>query len=146
VIVGAGPLRDSLEARAREIGVADRVRFVGRVDEPQKWNWLAAADVYVSAALHEGFGLVFLEAMHAGLPVVCYDCGGQTDFLEDGRTGAVLPLGHVDQLAEAVRRLKGDPAQRARQGAFNHARGADYSIERCAVRYEEIFAEVARAR
>ncbi len=144
VVVGAGPLRESLEARARALGLVDRVRFAGRVSDAEKWQYLSSADAYVSTAMHEGFGLVFLEAMHSGLPVVCYDCGGQTDFLEDGRTGAVVPLGESERIVEALRRTKVDEAERARQGAFNRARVADFSIERCAARYEEIFAEVVR--
>jgi glycosyltransferase involved in cell wall biosynthesis len=144
LVIGAGPLRESLEAQARELGVAERVRFAGRTTDVEKWQSLACADAYVSTAMHEGFGLVFLEAMHSGLPIVCYDCGGQTDFLEDGRTGAVVPLGDSEPIVDALRRIKADPALRTRQGAFNRARVLDFSIERCAARYEEIFAEVVR--
>ena len=92
-----------------------------------------------------GFGLVFLEGMHAGLPVVCHDCGGQRDFLEDGRTGGLVPLGDLDRFADAVRRLKTDAELRRRCSEFNRARAADYTIERCAGRYEALFEEVIRA-
>jgi len=57
------------------------------VPEEHKFRLLRIADVFVSTSQHEGFGLVFLEAMACGLPVVCYDRGGQIDFLEDRTTG-----------------------------------------------------------
>ncbi|MFN8177371.1 MAG: glycosyltransferase family 4 protein [bacterium] len=142
VVVGRGPLLPELQARARALGVADRVRFTGRVSEEDKWRLLVASDLYVSTALHEGFGLVFLEGMLAGLPVVCHDCGGQTDFLEDGRTGALVPLHDLDSFAAAIRRLKSDAALRAQCGEFNRGRATEYSIEKCAARYETLFDEV----
>jgi glycosyltransferase involved in cell wall biosynthesis len=143
VVAGGGPLRSALEEQARALGVGERVRFVGRISEDDKWRWLAASDLFVSTALHEGFGLVFLEGMHAGLPIACYDSGGQTDFLEHDRTGAVIATGDLEGFAAAVRRLKGDAAFRVRCAGTNRVRVADYSIDRCAARYEALFEEVA---
>ena len=76
--------------RAAELGVAQRVHLLGQVSEADKYAALAIADAFVSTSQHEGFGLVFLEAMACGLPVVCYDRGGQTDFLTSGETGFVV--------------------------------------------------------
>jgi glycosyltransferase involved in cell wall biosynthesis len=146
IVVGRGPLLPELQERARALGVAEKVRFTGRISDDEKWRLLAVADVYVSTALHEGFGLVFLEGMYAGLPVVCHDAGGQKDFLENGRTGGLVPLGDLDGFADAIRRLKADPALRARCGEFNRARVSEYTIERCANRYEALFEEVVRAK
>lgn len=147
VVVGDGPLRPELETQSRALGVADRVRFLGRLPETDKWRWLAASDLFVSTALHEGFGLVFLEGMRAGLPIACFDNGGQTDFLTHEKTGAVVPVNNLEKFAEAVRRIKADPDTRARYGQFNRLHASDYSIERCAERYEEVFDDVlARVR
>ena len=142
VIIGDGPLRAELEEQSRALGIADRVRFLGRTSEEDKWRWLAASDLFVSTALHEGFGLVFLEGMRAGLPIACYDNGGQTDFLEHDLTGAVVTAGDVEKYTEAVRRMKADPAARERCSAFNRERANEYSIERCAERYEVVFDHV----
>ena len=113
-VVGDGPERRRLEALATALGVADRVRFLGHVDEAAKRRALAAADLFVLASAHEGFGLVYLEAMQHGLPVVAASAGGQADFLEDGRTGALVPNDDVAALAAAIGKLAGDPAQRQR--------------------------------
>jgi len=146
VIVGDGPKRSEWEALARQLGVADRVRFVGRTSEEEKQQWLAAADVFVSTSQHEGFGLVFLEAMDQGLPVVAYDHGGQTDFLEDGRTGGVAPLGRRDSFTEAVRRLKADQCYRKACAEHNRTHVQQFYIDQCAARYERLFEQVLDGR
>ena len=66
------------------------------------------ADVFVTTSQHEGFGLVFLEAMAFGLPVVCYDRGGQTDFLKSGETGFVVPLNDESAFTKAIIELYSD--------------------------------------
>lgn len=138
-VVGDGPLRPELERQAQALGISERVRFLGRLSETDKWRWLAASDLFVSTALHEGFGLVFLEGMRAGLPIACFDKGGQTDFLTEDRTGAVVPVGDLAKFTDAVRRIKADAAARRRYGDFNRQHANEYSIERCAEKYEVVF-------
>ena len=69
-----------------------------RLPRRDKYAALAIADAFVSTSQHEGFGLVFLEAMACGLPIVCYDRGGQTDFLASGETGFVVQLNDTDRV------------------------------------------------
>jgi glycosyltransferase involved in cell wall biosynthesis len=95
--------------------------------------------VFVSTAQHEGFGLVSLEAMSFGLPVVCYDRGGQTDFLSTPDTGDVIRLNDLQAFKDAVRALRDSPQRCAAVGRYNLAKVEDYFIERCAEAYEELF-------
>ena len=141
-VVGAGPELAPLRALAHELGIADRVLFLGRVDETRKWQILRSANVYASATMHEGFGLVYLEAMAAGLPVVAPDHGGQVDFLMDGRTGYVVQAGKVEALAGALSRLADDPAMAKALGADNRACADEHRIEHCAMAYEALFERV----
>jgi glycosyltransferase involved in cell wall biosynthesis len=97
------------------------------------------SDVFVSTAQHEGFGLVFLEAMSFGLPVVCYDRGGQIDFLSTPDTGHVIQLNDLQAFNGAVRALRDSPERCAAVGRHNLAKVEDFFIERCAARYEELF-------
>ena len=90
LIIGSGPQKEALQQQAVVLGVANRVRFFDNARNEEKFQLLQMADLFVSTSQHEGFGLVFLEAMACGLPVVCYDFGGQTDFLTDRVTGHVL--------------------------------------------------------
>ena len=139
LIIGDGPLRNDLQQLAEARNVADRVIFAGFVSENEKQGLLAVADLYVSTSQHEGFGLVFLEAMAAGLPVVCYDFGGQTDFLEDGRTGALVSLNSQDEFLQSCQSLLASPEEMNRAATENLRSVEDYFIDNCAKRYEMLF-------
>ncbi len=139
VVMGDGPEAGSIRDYAHQRGLEQQVVLTGRVNEQRKQQYLAASDLYVSASMHEGFGLVFLEAMQAGLPVVCYNNGGQTDFLEQGRTGYLIELGHKQTFGEQVNMLLLDPAKRTMMARYNMAKVASYDIGHCAQQYLDIF-------
>lgn len=138
LVVGSGPDEGLIRQTAAENGVTDRVHLLGQVTEEEKYQALATADIFTSTSQHEGFGLVFLEAMACGLPVVCYDHGGQTDFLATGITGHVVPLDDVDVFAAAIRQLSLSRDDCRRIGAANLRRVEAYFIDRCAARYETV--------
>jgi len=146
VVVGDGPQLLPLQSMARQLGIADRVQFAGQVTEQHKWQLLSAADVYVSTTMHEGFGLVYLEAMAAGLPVITYDHGGQTDFLRHEQTGYLVPCGNTDALAAALVKALANRSQLEQMGQANRHGSSEYGIERCAQRYEALFERVLRQR
>lgn len=145
VVIGSGPKLEALSQLANQLGLGDKVVFEGFIPEQRKLALLKAADVYVSTSEHEGFGLVFLEAMAAGLPVVCYNHGGQTDFLENGKTGALLELNDESSFRQAVESLYGDTELRRTMGAYNVQRVEKYYIENCAREYEKLFEETLRS-
>ncbi len=119
MILGEGPLRTHLEALAKELGVADRVLMPGFRADP--WPYLASADLFVLSSDHEGFGLVLVEAMHAGLRVVSTDCaGGPREILDDGGYGRLVPPGDADALADAMAAALAEPAapERMRERAM----------------------------
>jgi glycosyltransferase involved in cell wall biosynthesis len=145
-LVGDGPERQRLEAQARELGLTARVRFTGYVDEATKHALLAQADLFVLASSHEGFGIVYLEAMQHGLPVIATAAGGQADFLEDGRTGRLLPDATTQHLARAIRHLATDPEARARIAAHNRTVAAGRTVAAAARRYAALFTGLALQR
>jgi glycosyltransferase involved in cell wall biosynthesis len=142
LVLGTGPLGPVLKEQAHRLGVGGRIRFLGHVDEREKFRILRSSDIFVSTSQHEGFGLVFLEAMASGLPVICYDHGGQSDFLEYGRTGYILPLNDEPAFTEHCQRLILDQGGRRRMGEDNLRRVEEFFIDRCAARYEDVFSEV----
>lgn len=142
-IIGDGPLRETLGDAARAAGIGDQVRFFGYLSDEAKWQLLRNADVYVSTAVHEGFGIVFLEAMEVGLPIVTYDEGGQVDFLEEGVTAFLVPLGNTHAFTTSLRRLIQDPALRRRMGEQGKRAVVEYHIDRCAARFRRIYDEAA---
>jgi glycosyltransferase involved in cell wall biosynthesis len=112
-----------LRASAHRFGIADRVRFLGqRADVP---NLLAAADIHCQPNTGpEPFGIAFIEALLAGLPVVTTALGAAPEIV-DARCGVLVPPDDPAQLAEALRRLLTDPAERKRLGAGGPARGRE---------------------
>ena len=113
VVIGAGD-RSELEARARSQGVEDRIRFLGsRSDVPACLRFL---DIGVLCSESEGFSNTVVEYMAAGLPTVCTDTGGNPEAVEDGVTGLLYPVGDVPALADALRRLCDNEAERRRMG------------------------------
>jgi glycosyltransferase involved in cell wall biosynthesis len=144
-VVGDGPERAALEALAAAVAPG-RVAFAGAVDEPAKAARLAAADVFALVSAHEAFGLVYLEAMHAGLPVVAGDVGGQTDFLRHGENALLVPPGDVPALAAVLERLATDPGLRSRLGEAGRRTAAAHTPEALAARYLDLYERALAAR
>jgi len=99
-IMGSGKLQASLSSLAAQLGVAEQVRFLGQV--PHGRRYFKAFDLFVLSSDHEPFGMVLLEAMAAGVPVVCSACGGGQEVV-DG-VGEVFPLGNAGALATLMAR------------------------------------------
>lgn len=102
VIVGDGDDRGRLEQLARQLGVAGRVHFAGRVSDSELIDYYRLADVFVMPSAKEGFGLVFLEAAATGLPVIGGDQDGSADALADGAFGTMVAPGNDQALAAAI--------------------------------------------
>jgi glycosyltransferase involved in cell wall biosynthesis len=139
LVIGAGPDERDVRSAAAAHGIASRVHLLGRLSDADKYRALAASDLFASTSQHEGFGLVFLEAMAFGLPIICYNHGGQTDFLETGFTGDVLKLNDVQAFARSIRAIAERPDRGRAIGEFNLDRVEEYFIDRCAERYEAVF-------
>jgi glycosyltransferase involved in cell wall biosynthesis len=103
-IGGEGPERPRLEAMARELGIAEHVSFLGKVERHSVPAVVAAADAYVLASHYETFGIALIEALAMGLPAVATRCGGPETILSE-RQGILVPTGDVDALAAGMLRL-----------------------------------------
>lgn len=141
VIMGEGHERTRLQRLIAQWGLGDRVRLLGFVSEERKEHLLHAADAYVSAAEHEGFGIVFLEAMEAGLPIVATDTGGQRDFLTEGENAILVPPNDARQLAAGVQWLLRDQDLRQRMAHKNKEKVKEFYLEKTAKRFEHVLFE-----
>jgi glycosyltransferase involved in cell wall biosynthesis len=141
---GVGRLRDELGAQAAALGVADRVRFVGKVAHEEVAWWMAAGDVFVLPSLSEGLPTVVCEAMSCARPTVATAVDGTPEIVEDGETGLLVPPRDPEALAGALARVLEEPGLAERMGARALQVGRErYTWGANARRMAELYAELA---
>ncbi len=140
LMVGDGPDRTDAEHEARELGVAEDVRFLGRLDTVA--NLLQSTDLFLLPSQTESFGLAALEAMACGAPVIASRAGGLPEVIEDGVSGILEPVGSVEAMGRRAIELLRHPDRLAamRDAAVETAHR--FSADRVVPRYEELYAEV----
>jgi glycosyltransferase involved in cell wall biosynthesis len=138
MLVGDGEERESLRARAAELGVANQVHFTGRVDDPSQY--LRAADAFVLPSVAEGMSNSLLEAMATGLPCLASDIGGNTDLLGEGGAGWLLPGDDPEAWADAIIRVVTDRGLRFDLGSAARKRvEAEFSLEVVVDHYQSLY-------
>ena len=131
-LVGDGPARPEIESLMAPLG--DRVVFAGARSHAELPAIYQSADLYLWPAINEAYGMAFLEAQAAGLPVVAGRTGGVPAVVADGVTGLLTPVGDADAFAAAVAHLLDAPQERARLAGAAAARVAAHHDERAAAR------------
>jgi len=122
LVAGEGHLHAELGKQARDLGLDGRVRLLGRVDDATLLQAYAACDLFVLPSEYEAFGIVLLEAMAAGKPVVAARAGGVPEVVAEGATGLLVPVGDAPRLAEAVQALLADPVRARAMGEAGRRR------------------------
>lgn len=140
LIVGAGDLRASLEAQARQCGVADAVRFCGRQPQEALCWFYGAADVFVLATEFEGWANVFLEAMACGLPVVTTRVGGNAEVVMEPLTGELVDWWNAEAFAEAIERALVRRWDRDAIVEYARANGWERRVEQLIVEFTRLTA------
>jgi glycosyltransferase involved in cell wall biosynthesis len=125
LLVGDGPLRQTVAAQVARVGLSDRFKFLGLVGPERIPGLIAAMDMLVHVSLREGLARALVQALLVGRPVNSYDVDGAREVVIDGETGYLLPAQSIDDLVAAVSRLAADPALRARMGATGRRLFAD---------------------
>ncbi|HBK86978.1 MAG TPA: hypothetical protein DDZ53_13200 [Firmicutes bacterium] len=145
LFVGQGPELASLQAQAKELGLTNEIRWLGfQEDIP---GLLAAADVFVLPSLQEALGLVVLEAMAAGLPVIASHVGGIPELINDGQQGLLVLPADSAELARAVAPLLADKEQAARLGTAGRKRVlAQFTAENMWQQTDAVYREVMDSR
>lgn len=134
-------IEGELADRARRVGIAANVQFLGERDDAPAL--LVAADIGVLASHEEGFSNALLEMMSAGLPAVATDVGGNAEAVIDGACGLIVPPRDPSALGAALARLASAPELRARFGAAARARVEEhFTVRRCVAAYEDLYEAV----
>jgi glycogen(starch) synthase len=141
VIAGTGPGEAQLRDQATRLGIADRVRLLGRIPHDEVLEVLTgAAAVLVPSRNIEGFSLAALEAAHAGRPVIASRVGGLAETIDDGVTGLLVPPCDPASLASAIDSLLSDPARAATMGEAARRRAQErFTFDRCVDGYHRLY-------
>ncbi len=143
-LAGDGPGRSSYEAKARSLGIGDRVTFHGYVNQTAVAELLATGDVYVLPSFAEGVPVGLMEAQASGLPVIATQVGGVSELVVDEVTGFVCRPGDRTQLTDRIKTLIADSELRRRMGSAGRARvAADFDSAAEGRRLAALFVAVA---
>jgi glycosyltransferase involved in cell wall biosynthesis len=142
-IAGDGPAAPLLLALAEQLGVADRVAFLGRCTAERIAGLLDATDVLVLPSLYEGMSHTLLEAMARGVPCIVSDRGGNAELVRDGVNGVVIPPQRPAALREILVGLDRDRARLGYLGAGAARRALEFPFDSMATAYESILVDRA---
>ena len=146
-IVGSGPLRQTLEARAAAEGLTDDVHFVGRMEHDRVLALMARAQLFALPSWDEAFGLVYTEAMAQGTPVLAIQGGGPEDFIDHGVSGGwLVPAHDPEAIAGVIAQVLDDPDGAAAIGAAGRATALDLSWQRNARLTLDVYERVLKDR
>jgi glycosyltransferase involved in cell wall biosynthesis len=140
-LVGDGPLLPNIKSLAESLNIGDRVQFLGnRRDVPEL---LTHSDIFVLTSKWEGFPITILEAMRAGLPVICSDVGGCSEAIKDGENGFLVPRGDGVVLANRLKQLIKDKDLRYKMGQKGRMSFEKcFTVEKMAEKTERIYREI----
>ena len=143
LLVGDGPDRVPAERHARELGVYDDIRFLGKQDPVEEI--LSIADVFLMPSGSETFGLAALEAMACEVPVVASEVGGLPELIVDGETGFLCPLDDIDAFTARTRSLLTDEDAHADMARAARRRAVEtFDISKIVPQYEAYYAEIGQ--
>lgn len=146
LIVGDGEERQTLEELAEGLNLRGQVSFAGRVPNEVVPQYMAASDVFVLPSLSESFGIVNLEAMASGLPIVASNLRGMKEIVEDGQSGFLVEPRNPEAIAQKVLLLLQDEGLRRRMGERNKQKAKQYSWEEIVAKLEEIYFQCLTGR
>ncbi|MDQ3766084.1 MAG: glycosyltransferase, partial [Actinomycetota bacterium] len=139
-LLGEGPLEKELKAQATELGVADRIRFVGVSENPAAW--IESADIFVLPSAWEPFGIVLLEAMSLGIAVITSDSDGAREVVTDEKDALVFPTGDVEALKDRLLELSRDGSRRSQLGENARQTATRYDSESVAATFGSVISSI----
>ena len=142
VLVGDGPMREQLMRRVYELGIAHKILFTGFIDDEELIGLYQLADVCVFPSLYEPFGIVVLEAMAAGCPVIVSSIGGMQEVIDNDVDGCKVPPGDIEALKNAILRVTSDDGFRKWLSENAKRKVRDYDWKNISERTIEVYEEV----
>lgn len=142
ILAGDGPERPKLEALVAELGLSDRIRILGMVDNV--YDYLAQADLFVQSSRYEGFPNALCEALAVGVPSISTQCNGVSTILENGQIGMIVPVGDTKKLADAMAEMMKSKTIRASYARKGQESMARFAVDRVMSMWEEVIKAAAK--
>ena len=142
LIMGDGPEKENLQKLVSDLKISKSVKFLGFVNDEQKYSYLQNSDMFLMTSLHEGFGIVFMEAMYCGVPIVSTNHGGQTDFLKNEENSLLIDVGDVEACSKSIDRIFKKKTFRSKISKAGKIDVKQFYAENIAKQYLEIFKKV----
>ncbi|MGQ9843703.1 MAG: glycosyltransferase family 4 protein [Spirochaetota bacterium] len=146
LIMGDGPEREYLESLVSQLSLGGKVQFLGFVADEQKYAYLSQSDLFVLTSMHEGFGIVFMESMYCGLPIITTNHGGQVDFLTHGENALLINVGDTKGCAESIMKFYTDKKLYTHCSENNKKKITTLYAEKVAMRYMNIFTTLVNTK
>lgn len=141
-IAGSGTEEEELKKLVKELNIEENVKFLGFISDDEKYSYYKSADVCVFPSIYEPFGIVLLEAMACGKPVVASNVGGIPFVVVDGKTGLVFESGNVNDLAEKVVILLKNKKLREKMGDAGKERAKEFTWDKIAEQTVDLYKEI----
>lgn len=138
VLIGDGPEHENLIEAVKDAKLEDVIKLSGYVERPDIYDLMKSADVYVNAAVMEGFGIATVEAMLASMPVICADSGSLPELINDGKDGLMFRHGNWAQLAQKIIHLYENAELRIELGEKARKKAIEkFSVKKFVNNFEE---------
>ncbi|NQE54770.1 Trehalose synthase [ANME-1 cluster archaeon GoMg3.2] len=145
-IAGSGPEENKLKELVKELNIEENVNFLGYVSEIEKYSYYKSADVCVFPSIYEPFGIVLLEAMACGKPVVASNVGGIPFVVEEGKTGLLFESGNVEDLADKIMTILKNEELREKMGEAGRERAKEFTWDKIAERTVDVYKEILKGK
>lgn len=139
LIVGDGIDKINLEKQVRELGIAENVKFTGRILPPDLIDIYKVGDVFATASETETQGIVLIEAAAMGLPLIAVDAGAVSEVCQNNKNGILCQSGNIEEMAEAMKKLLTDSRLREKYGKASLEIAKIHDINHTLARFEEIY-------
>ena len=146
LVMGDGPERIPLQQLSQDLGIDPQVTFLGETFDPEKSAYLKCSDVFCLTSDYESFGLVYVEAMLQGTPVIASAAGGPLDIVRDGVDGYLIAPHDIGELASRIRDLRDNPDKRKQMAKEAAVRAQNFSPDSVAACYVELYREIREAK
>ena len=141
-IMGDGSDKDTLEKLSRDLGIKDKIEFLGRIPKDETAPYYREASVFVLPSLNEGMSNAMLEALATGLPILATDTGGSRELVENGENGFIVKMKDAGDIAKKIEALILDPRLRESMGVKSREKAERLSWKRVADKYLELYEKI----